>query len=289
MALRGGSNTADRFGNCERRQKPIMEEPILRAAVVGDAHSPEMAPVPEHLARSLAGWEAREFPGLGELLRDGPAEGFFPDLVLVCQRWRDEYSAHEVREGLATFPVARWICVYGAWCESEGRHGSRWPMAVRVPLRSLETRLATEAAVVRGDIPALALTAARDEVFEFDTQHKYPTWQGPQRSVMIHSPDRRVGEWLSDLCRDAGLRVVASFEESETLDIVVWDLDPLTEEVQAEIRRQRQQHPEARWLGLMGLAPPEVVADLKSEGIDEVLPKLAPAAQILSQILAAAS
>ena len=262
-----------------------MHEPVFRAALVGDAHSAEMSLVPEAAARHLRGWELREFRGLNPLLTDGPADGFFPDLVLVCQRWRDEYSAHAVREGLAQFPVARWICVYGAWCESEGRHGSRWPMAVRVPLRTLETRLATEAAVVKGDIPALALTAARDEVFEFDTQNKYPRHEGSEVRVAIHSPDRELRGWLSDLCSQAGLTVDSPPGESGSARIVIADFDPLTEATRVQLRAQRQNNPESKVVALLGLAPPEVIKDLETEGVAKVVSKLSPAAQILAEIL----
>jgi hypothetical protein len=263
-----------------------MEEIVFRAAVVGDCHSTEMSPVRTAVARSLSSWDVREFRGLSELITDGPGDGFFPDLVLLCQRWRDEYSAREVRDALAAFPVARWICVFGAWCESEGRHGSRWPMAVRIPVGFVGTRLATEAAVVQGDIPALALTAARDEVFEFDTQQQpFPKHQAAEIPVAILSPDRELRSWLSDLCRQGGLVPEFQMESPDSPTIQIIDLDPFTQEMRDQIRRLKQQRPEARILGLLGLITPEVVREVQNEGVEAVLSKLTPAAQLLDRVL----
>ena len=109
--------------------------------------------------------------------------------MVVCQHWRDEYADEDVQKALEILPLARWICVSGAWCESEGRHGSRWPAAVRVPISSLTARLAFEANVVRGKTPALALTAGRDEIFEFDSLLSFPHDFGGSLTVGIDSPD----------------------------------------------------------------------------------------------------
>lgn len=260
-----------------------MDEPTFRAALVGDLHSAEMAPVRPAVLRTLSGWDVREFPDLGSLEEASEAGGDAPDLILVSQRWRDEYSAEEVRQAFGTFPVARWICVYGAWCESEGRHGSRWPMAVRIPLRFLEIRLATEAAVVQGRTPALPLTAARDEVFEFDTAQKFP--QAPREGITIAllSPDREFKSWLSDLCRQAGYKV-ASSKDNAPADLLIVDLDPLTNATREALEKLKQHEPTARLMGLMGIVLPEHRSSLEGHVLVALLSKLTPAAGILEAI-----
>ena len=92
-----------------------------------------------------------------------------PDLVIVCQSWPDEFSASEVTLALCRWPLALWVCCYGAWCASDGRTRSIWPISVRVPVEEAEGRLNHVWRVLTGqrDEP-LPLTASRDEAFEFD-------------------------------------------------------------------------------------------------------------------------
>ena len=92
-----------------------------------------------------------------------------PDLVIVCQSWPDEFSASEVSEALGRWPLALWVCCYGAWCDSDGRTRSIWPISVRVPVAEAEHRLKHVWQVLaeqQGE--PLPLTASRDEAFEFD-------------------------------------------------------------------------------------------------------------------------
>ena len=228
-------------------------------------------------------WEIREFPKLSELTACVPAESYFPDLVIVCQHWRDEYAAEEVRKAFEILPLARWICVSGAWCESEARHGSRWPAAVRVPMSGWDNRLALEADVVRGNTPALALTAARDEIFEFDNRLPFPQCSAANRTVSLRSPDREFQSWLADLCRSAGLSV-SEAESGEPIDVGIVDLDPLTVEREEDLRALRQRHPHAKFLVILGLVHPEDHHRLETAGAAVVLSKLTPAAVLLGTI-----
>ncbi len=92
-----------------------------------------------------------------------------PDLIIVCQSWPDEFPATEVTMALGRWPVALWVCCYGAWCASDGRTRSIWPISVRVPVDEAENRLHHVWRVLteQRDEP-LPLTASRDEAFEFD-------------------------------------------------------------------------------------------------------------------------
>ena len=67
------------------------------------------------------------------------------------------------------WPLTLWVCCYGAWCDSDGRTRSIWPISVRVPVSEAERRLNRVWQVLteqRGE--PLPLTASRDEAFEFD-------------------------------------------------------------------------------------------------------------------------
>ena len=92
-----------------------------------------------------------------------------PDLVIVCQSWPDEFPAAEVTTALGRWPLVMWVCCYGAWCASDGRTRSIWPISVRVPIDEAENRLNHVWRVLteQRDEP-LPLTASRDEAFEFD-------------------------------------------------------------------------------------------------------------------------
>lgn len=92
-----------------------------------------------------------------------------PDLVIVCQSWPDEFPATEVTTALGRWPLALWVCCYGAWCASDGRTRLIWPISVRVPVDEAENRLNHVWRVLteQRDEP-LPLTASRDEAFEFD-------------------------------------------------------------------------------------------------------------------------
>lgn len=92
-----------------------------------------------------------------------------PDLVIICHSWPDEFSSAEVTQVLGRWPLALWVCCYGAWCASDGRTRSIWPISVRVPVVEAENRLNHVWRVLteqRGE--PLPLTASRDEAFEFD-------------------------------------------------------------------------------------------------------------------------
>jgi hypothetical protein len=137
--------------------------------VIGDFFSPIMQPV-RRCVESLveAGADARFVPGVPQAGADSDGGGWFPDLVVVCQHWPDEYTDGQVRRLIGFFPLARVSCCYGPWCASDGRSRDIWPLAVRVPVDSAAERIRRELDVVAGRRRPLPLTASRDEVFLFD-------------------------------------------------------------------------------------------------------------------------
>jgi hypothetical protein len=127
------------------------------------------------------------------------------------------------------------------------------------------------------------LTAARDEVFEFDAQLKFPKQAGQDIRVAILSPDRELRSWLRDLCLQAGFGISdAAWDESARILIV--DLDPFTQAVKAKLDRFQQQPGRGKILALKGMVSPEDPRQLQGEGVDAVLSKLTPAAQLLETV-----
>jgi hypothetical protein len=142
--------------------------------VIGDFFSPAMQPVRlcvERLVENAC--DARFRAGVPETAvslgatLDG--EPWYPDLVVVCQHWPDEFTERDVRRLLTLSPLARLSCCYGPWCQSDGRSRDIWPLATRVPVESAAGRIARELEVLAGLRRPLPLTASRDEVFLFDT------------------------------------------------------------------------------------------------------------------------
>ena len=143
--------------------------------VVGDLFSPDMRSVErrvEELARDNC--EVRVLPNVAEALAKSSADGWAPDLVIVCQHWPDEYTVAEVRQILGAFPLARLICCHGPWCASDGRTRDVWPLLVRVPADSSPARIDLELEVFAEARWPLPLTASRDEIVLFDPDSRIP-------------------------------------------------------------------------------------------------------------------
>ncbi len=138
-----------------------MPQPAI--LVVGDWQRSEMSLVRDWIC-SL---ESRACVRQLNHLPDGLIEP--PDLVVVCQSWPDEFPADEVSAALGRWPLALWVCCYGAWCDSDGRTRSIWPISVRASVREAHARLNHVWNILteqRGE--PLPLTASRDEAFAFD-------------------------------------------------------------------------------------------------------------------------
>lgn len=92
-----------------------------------------------------------------------------PDVIIVCQSWPDEFPASDVTVAFGRWPLALWVCCYGAWCASDGRTRLIWPIGVRVPVEEAEHRLNHLWRILTEQCgEPLPLTASRDEAFEFD-------------------------------------------------------------------------------------------------------------------------
>jgi hypothetical protein len=137
--------------------------------VIGDFLSATMEPVRICVEALIDGGNDARFaasvPGISERPEDS---GWFPDLVVVCQHWPEEFTEQDVRRLLRMYPLARVTCCYGLWCESDGRNRDIWPLSVRVPVRSAADRIGRELEVIAGFRRPLPLTASRDEVFLFE-------------------------------------------------------------------------------------------------------------------------
>jgi hypothetical protein len=137
--------------------------------VIGEFFSPVMKPVRVCVEGLVeAGSDLRLSPGVPQRAARADGSEWFPDLVVVCQHWPDEFTEQDVRRLLTLCPLARVACAYGPWCQSDGRSRDIWPLAVRVPAAAAPDRIRRELDVIAGRLRPLPLTASRDEVFVFD-------------------------------------------------------------------------------------------------------------------------
>lgn len=252
-------------------------EPKIRISILGNPATAEMQPVKNVLNQICCPADIRVFDSPDELLNLA-SDGWFPDLVLVCQNWPEEFTHSEIQTLLAAFPLARWICCFGAWCEADGRSHSFWPEAIRVSARCCAHRIRHEWKVLSKGADPLPLTAGRDEKFDYDCMSVGlgESLRLGQRGVTIaiFSPDRCYAEFLRDLLQSEGCESVA-IDEGQISDVAVWDVDPWNEQTAAHLQALKKSHPQSKILAVMSMAHPETIAELKSKLADEVLPKLA--------------
>ena len=144
--------------------------PAFNLLVVGDLFAPAMLPVDERVTQlAQQGSGVRVALNIPEAIGKC-ADGWHPDLIVICQQTPDEYAAAEVHALLTAFPLSRCVCGYGRWCASDGRTRDTWPLAVRVPAESAARRIDIELEVIAGTRAPLPLTASRDEIFLFDPE-----------------------------------------------------------------------------------------------------------------------
>jgi CheY-like chemotaxis protein len=256
--------------------------------MIGETSAVEMRGVVDGVLSCFPESEIRLEPLLCE--SEDAASVWIPSLVVVCQTWPDEFSQADVLRLFARFPLARWVCCCGLWCESDGRNRDAWPIGVRVPARNALGRLQHERDVLRQRSAALPLTAGRDEAFEFDgwcpagwsssvslsavraTAVERTTGSlkaGHQRTAAVLSPDRELRRCFED--RLGRLDWVIQTSDADCLLI---DADPWNADSADALRRLRDRHPDAAVVALMNFAPPEDVGHVIRSGADGVVPKL---------------
>src|SRR5260370_5504014 len=139
--------------------------------LLGDPALDEFRPAVDIIRRQVPGERVREASGVLDVAAFVGAGGWHPDLIVVLQSWPDQFSENDVHKLLALCPLARIVCCFGPWCDSDGRTRSIWPLSVRIPAAAASGRLSRELALLENhDEPAapLPLTASRAEIFEND-------------------------------------------------------------------------------------------------------------------------
>lgn len=246
--------------------------PSIGVLLLGAAHTTETRAVLATLEQFVPDKLMRSVRTVSDAVDLVLREHWYPDLGVVLQSWPEEFARRDVNRLVELLPLTRWICCQGAWCESQGRTRSVWPVALCVPARDAGARIRRELSVLGGTRPPLPLTAARDEVYEFQTADKLPTTCLPLL-VHVDSPDRELGRCWRDLLTGAGHRVWSSGGNPPP-DVVLYDADPPGPETLRRLRTLTEACPEAGIVAVAAMAHAEDVADLQSAGASAVVAKL---------------
>lgn len=205
---------------------------------IGSAGRDELAPAAAELAAlcTAADWRLETVSAADLVPRlDGP----IPDLVVVLERWPDEFTRQEVEGLFGRWPLTRFVCIFGPWCDSAGRTRDLWPVAVRVPAVEARERLRRECAALAALTPPLPVTASRTETFAWwflepaalapaGTVERGHQTRGGAVNVRVISPDPDFARALADLCRawphPAGLDSPVS-DLTPPREVLLWDAD----------------------------------------------------------------
>ena len=273
-------------GNEERRKsaetrklKPMTAEPNI--LILGRTQAAEMQAVVASVRTHVSPRNIQTVSDIESASRLVSEENWFADLVVVCQNWPDEFSESDVQQLLSLFPLARWICCFGVWCESDGRNRDIWPPAIRTPARNAEARIRRELAVLKGTHPVLPLTASRDETYEFDYAVPFPKTTGLR--VRVNSPDLEYRRTLEAMLRAAGHHVIRQ-PNDDIPDVLLWDADPWSERLAGEIQDFHARHPHVAIVALMTFAHPEMIEAIKACGARNVVPKLTSHVTLLEEL-----
>ncbi len=245
--------------------------------LLADFGAGEFQPILETIRRWASSADTRRAPHVDELRRFAGQDGWFPDLIVVLQSWPDQFSETDVHDILALCPLARFVCCFGPWCDSDGRTRSIWPLAVRVPATASANRVVRELALLENGGALrrpLPLTASRAEIFEYDFGQWEPE-NPPAQTVTVISPDRRWKEMIESGIRKSGLRNLDP-RSGELPEIVIFDADPWDAERAISLRAIRAANREARLIAAVGFPRPDLESVLRESGADQVWFKLAP-------------
>ncbi len=177
----------------------------LSALILGDIPPAEFRPVLDLIHRHVAlgtRRSAADFRSSRQLI----GSGWFPDLVIALHAWPDQFSVSDAGELISLCPLARVLCCFGPWCDSDGRTRAIWPLGVRVSAAGFASRFEHEVDFLANRREAggpLPLTASRTEIFEFDFAHT-PTRRESNQKFSVISPDRRFRDMLISAIKTAG-------------------------------------------------------------------------------------
>ncbi len=237
--------------------------------IIGNSQTREMSPVLGAVSEICEETSVFHAPSPGMI----STEVVFPELIIVCQNWPDEFSASDLNGLVSRFPVSRFVCCYGAWCEADGRTRTVWPLSIRVPARSVRVRIQQEWDIIQGIMKAFPLTAGRDEIFQFEASDKplKLSFEGAAPLIGVRSGDRDYQAMLNEMMVSWGGQTTHESQQQEA-DLLILDLDPW----ELVVNQLSAQNFAPLMIGMMGLAHAETITAARLLGLETVVCKVAP-------------
>ncbi|MCA9058029.1 MAG: hypothetical protein KDA85_06000 [Planctomycetaceae bacterium] len=257
---------------------------ITDVVLAGDVDAAEFQPLVRWLRHQPTLRLTGQFSELGALLRSTDADVRRTEFVIVLQSRSDQFPKTEADQLTARLWHGTLICGLGAWCESDGRTRSIWPVAATVPIRFAQSVIQLEllrSSCVRESLPP---TASGEEVFS-DRCDDESLWTLPASlegmQALVVSPDRIWRQTVVQLGDAVGLRCLTvplatpdgrhrnPLPGSER-SLVIHDLDPWSGPIAVSLSVIRQTYPAAvvmgvteeiclhqrtEWSSLAGVAP----------------------------------
>jgi len=245
--------------------------------IAGNFQTHEMATVLDAVCEVCVGEYVYHFGPLDQI----STEVGFPELIIICQNWPDEFSSLELNALISRFPISRFVCCYGAWCESDGRARNIFPLSIRVPARCARVRIQQEWDIVQGKAKAFPLTTGRDEIFQFEVSAKpfHLGSDGTAPVIGVRSGDRSYRVMLEEKLVSWGGQIANKSQQNEA-DLLIYDLDPW-DLVLNQLTAQASVPP---LIGMMGLAHPETITSAKLLGFETVVCKVAPEQELYQAV-----
>lgn len=252
----------------------------LAVLLLGNTSTPDLATVGQTV-RLLAGPDCLRTAVSVADLELQLTDGWAPDVVVVAQNAPDEFSSSEIQRLLGRFPLAKWYCFYGPWCDSDGRNRDLWPLAFRIPASSTSATLRRELANLASRKP-LPWTASRSEIFEEFASETLPGGLHSLR-VSVSSPDRAWYDlWLCAL-RQAGCHILSA-DELARAQVLLWDADPWDEVRAGQLASLHRKMPHTKLLAALGYYRADIADELKDHGATAVVSKLSSICEILKAL-----
>src|SRR4029077_20396015 len=257
----------------------------FRSLIIGDTSPAEFTPVVDLIRRRMDASSLRWEPDFNAF-RKATASGWWPEMIVILQAWADQYPAWEVEALISLCPLARIMCCFGPWCDSDGRSRSIWPLGVRVPAAAFASRFEHELALLSGGRdagPSLPLTASRTEIFEFDFADSKARQTSAAAEASVVSPDRRFGEMVVSALRKSGLSA-GQWHDAGAAATVIFDADPWNEERGKALAAIRAAQPQSQLVACVGFSRPHLETELHDAGADAVWFKLSPLTDLMERL-----
>ena len=250
----------------------------LNALLLGDFSSSDLHPVETVVRELIDPDQLRRFVSLDKLTA-GITESWIPDVVIVGQNCSDEFPNQHVQRLLGLFPLARWYCCFGPWCDSDGRTRDLWPLAIRLRAADAPERLRQDFLSATAT-PPLPWTASRGEIFEEVATGAVPNLRSLR--IAVSSPDRAWHDmWLAAL-RRAGAQILSS-DELRRAQALLWDADPWDDAKGLQLATLKRQFPQLKVTAAMGLYSAALADELRRHGCASVVCKLSPIRAVLQE------